>query len=128
MKPMHQAWQTSSHKNVDCYSCHAEQGLEGTIKTKAKGLKELYLHTTGQVPPVIKAEERNVNCFSCHQDKVKGNAERAFAAKDPHTVKHFDNGMTCVSCHGGLVHNPKANNMVPSRDACTTCHLDQMKK
>jgi nitrate/TMAO reductase-like tetraheme cytochrome c subunit len=127
MTPMHVSWQTSAHKNVACYDCHAEAGFQGTVKAKAKGLKELYLHVTA-ANVVPKASERDINCYSCHQDKVKMNADKAAGAKDPHTFKHFGNGMTCVTCHGGLVHNVKLNNAVPSRDTCSTCHLDAMKK
>ena len=127
MTPMYQTWQTSSHKNVACFDCHSEPGAMGVVKAKAKGLKEVWLHITGATMN-IKADERNINCFSCHQDKVKTNVERALAAKDPHTKKHFDNGMTCVSCHTGIVHNAKINNVGLTRDNCATCHLDQMRK
>ena len=127
MTPLHQSWQTSSHRNVACYDCHAEPGFKGTVKAKAKGMKELYLHMTSS-NFTLKADERNINCYSCHQDKVKMNAPKALAAKDPHTVKHYDNGMTCMSCHSGLVHNVKLNNSLPGRDNCATCHLDAMKK
>lgn len=127
MGPMYQTWQTSSHKDVACYDCHAEPGMQGLVKAKVKGLKEVYLHMTGATAN-IKAEERNINCYSCHQDKVKTNLDKALAVKDPHTQKHFANGMTCVSCHTGIVHEAKLNTMVPSRDTCSSCHLDQMKK
>jgi trimethylamine-N-oxide reductase cytochrome c-type subunit TorC len=127
MNPMYQTWQTSSHKEVACFDCHAEPGIQGLVKAKAKGIKEVYLHMVGATAN-IKADERNINCFSCHQDKAKTNLEKASAAKDPHTQKHFDNGMTCVSCHAGIVHNGKMNNMTPSRETCSSCHLDQMKK
>lgn len=127
MSEGHQTWITSSHKNIACVECHAEPGLQGTVKAKAKGLKELYLHITGSYA-TPKADAKDINCYSCHQDKVKTNTEMAAMKKDPHTWKHFDNGMNCISCHGGLVHNQQINNITPNRDNCTTCHLDQMKK
>jgi nitrate/TMAO reductase-like tetraheme cytochrome c subunit len=127
MTPMHKTWQMSAHKNIACIQCHTEPGAMGVVKEKAKGLREVYVHLTG-TPATIKADERDISCFSCHQDKVKQNAEKALVMKDPHTVRHFENGMTCVSCHGGLVHDAQKNNMIPSRDTCTACHLDQMKK
>lgn len=127
MGAMQQTWINSSHKSVACIDCHSEPGVQGMFKAKIKGIKELYVHVTNShINP--KAEAKDVNCLSCHQDKVSTNIERAFAVKNPHTVKHYDNGMTCLSCHGGLVHNAKVNTTVPSRDACVTCHLDQMKK
>lgn len=125
--PMHATWQTSSHKNVDCVACHAQPGFAGVVQTKAKGLKEVYVHLTDN-NITLKADAKDINCYSCHQDKVKTDTQQAADRKDPHTVKHFDNGMNCITCHSGLVHNEKTNKGVPSRDACVTCHLDQMKK
>ncbi|WP_371373075.1 cytochrome c3 family protein [Sporomusa aerivorans] len=127
MEPMYQTWQTSTHRNVDCEDCHTKPGVSGVVNAKAKGLKELYLHvTSSNIAP--KADERDVNCYNCHQDKVKLNTGKALAAKEPHTVKHFDNGMNCITCHSGVVHNSKMNNTVPGRDTCARCHLDTMQK
>lgn len=127
MDSMYQSWQVSAHKNVACEDCHAEPGALGVAKAKAKGIREVYVHvTSSKIEP--KANERDINCYNCHQDKVKTNVDKALAAKDPHTVKHFDNGMTCTTCHSGLVHNTKLNTMVPSRDTCASCHLDAMRK
>ncbi|CQR71779.1 Cytochrome c-type protein NapC [Sporomusa ovata DSM 2662] len=127
MNSTYQSWQMSAHKNVGCEDCHGEAGAIGLVKTKAKGMKEVYVHiTSSKIEP--KANEHDINCYNCHQDKVKLNVDKALAAKDPHTVKHFDDGMTCVACHSGLVHDTKLNNAVPSRDTCTRCHLDAMQK
>lgn len=127
MDPMYQSWQTSAHKNVACEDCHAEPGALGFVKTKAKGMREVYVHvTSSKIEP--KAKDHDINCYNCHQDKVKTNTDKALAAKDPHTVKHFDNGMTCITCHSGLVHDTKLNNVVPGRDSCARCHLDAMQK
>lgn len=127
MGTMYQSWQMSAHKNVSCDACHVGPGVKGLVKAKANGLQQVYVHvTSSNINP--KASEHDINCYSCHQDKVKVNTAKALAAKDPHTIKHFDNGMTCVTCHGGLVHDAKRNNIVPSRDNCTTCHLDAMNK
>lgn len=127
MTPMQKTWQASSHKAVACIDCHSEPGFKGFVKAKTKGLKDVWFHVTGKTVG-IKADERDINCYSCHQDKVKTNVEKALAARDPHSKKHFDNGMTCVSCHAGIVHDAGLSNAALNRDTCTTCHLDQMKK
>jgi len=127
MEPFRQSWSLSSHKNVDCIECHSAPGLEGVVKTKANGLKQLYLHVTqSEFNP--KAPPNDIHCLSCHQERVKTDTDLAEIRKNPHTVKHFENGMNCLSCHTGMVHNEKLNNALPSRDICVTCHLDQMKK
>ena len=78
------------------------------------------------VPDPIKIENTNdVNCYVCHQDKIK-EQELALSRKDPHTERHFQEGMNCVSCHSGIVHDEMKNKVLPSRDRCYTCHLDAM--
>jgi nitrate/TMAO reductase-like tetraheme cytochrome c subunit len=120
-----ESWTTSAHKNVECIECHSKPGLEGTVETKANGLRQAYLHlTTDEFNP--KAPVNDVNCLSCHQGKVSTNTDQALLRKNPHNVKHFENGMNCLSCHTGLVHDVKVNTLVPTRDTCVTCHLDQM--
>ena len=126
MDPMYVTWQHSNHKTVDCADCHEQPGFTGMVQSKMKGTKELFLHVTGNVPDPIKVHDTNeVNCYTCHQDKIK-DAEIAGPRKDPHTAKHFENGMNCVTCHTGIVHNDAANQVLPSRERCYTCHLDAM--
>ncbi len=126
MDPMYVSWQHSNHQVIGCADCHEQPGLEGTIKSKAKGTYELMLHVSGNIPDPIKLQNPNeVNCYVCHQDKIR-TAEVAAPLKDPHTQKHFENGMNCLTCHKGLVHDEMANKSVPTRDSCYTCHLDAM--
>ncbi|WP_110954901.1 cytochrome c3 family protein [Anaerosinus massiliensis] len=126
MSPMYKTWAASGHKDIACAECHEEPGALGVVKSKAKGTKELYLHMTGDFS-APKADARDVNCYGCHQDKVK-NVETAAERKDPHTKKHFDNGMNCLSCHSGLVHDEMKNKTLPSRATCVSCHWDEMNK
>lgn len=130
MDPMYTSWQQSGHAKADvgCADCHEKPGLQGTIESKWKGTKELVMHVSGNVPDPIKMENPNdVNCYTCHQGKMM-NVETAAAAKDPHTMKHFENGMTCLTCHTGVTHDTNVNMTVPSRERCYTCHLDSMSK
>ena len=126
MSPMYKSWAMSGHKNVACAECHEEPGVVGTVKAKAQGAKETYLHLTDNYT-VPKASPEDINCYSCHQDKVKNEAAAA-DRKDPHTKKHFENGMNCLSCHSGVVHDEAKNTKLPDRENCFTCHLDQMNK
>ena len=130
MDPMYNSYQHSLHAKagVGCADCHEKPGISGTIASKWQGTQELFLHVTGQVPDSIKMKNpaRDVNCYTCHQDKVL-DAETAAAHYDPHTAKHFENGMDCMTCHSGVVHNDEKNADIPNRDTCYTCHLDNMK-
>jgi cytochrome c nitrite reductase small subunit len=126
MDPMYQSYQHSLHAQagVGCADCHEKPGLTGTVESKWKGTKELVLHVTGKVPDPIKMSSPDgANCYTCHQDKML-DADTAAKYNDPHTMKHFENGMNCLTCHSGVVHNDAVNADLPSRDSCYTCHLD----
>ena len=131
MEPMANSYDHSIHAKagVGCADCHEKPGLQGTIASKWQGTQELFLHVTGQVPDPIKMTDahKKVNCYICHQDKIM-NSEVAAKHKDPHTAKHFENGMNCLTCHTGVVHDAKVNMDVPGRERCYTCHLDNMGK
>ena len=119
------SWQASAHRNVDCAECHEGEGVVGLAETKMEGMRELWLHITGgyEMPIVMKNPDK-INCYSCHQDKMKADTDVASLRQDPHTMAHFENNMTCMSCHAGVVHNNAVNTVLPSRDTCFTCHLD----
>ncbi len=56
-----------------------------------------------------------MNCYVYHQDKIK-ERELALSRKDPHTERHFQEVMNCISCHTGLVHDEMKNKVLPRRD------------
>lgn len=129
MEPEYVTWQTSGHKHVQCAECHEKDGVVGTVKSKMQGARETVAHITGNYEtPITLSNPNDVNCYSCHQDKMKQNVEMAAATRNPHTGKHFENGMNCLTCHSGVVHDEVANKTLPSRDRCFTCHLDDMSK
>lgn len=118
MKPIYKTWQSSAHKSVECIKCHSDPGFAGLVTTKTEALREVYLHITGNYrdPVQMKTDTSTFTrrCLSCHKD-IKGKGK-------PHNDAHFEVNMNCVDCHKGLVHNPKTNNKVPSREICVKCH------
>ncbi|WP_366924480.1 NapC/NirT family cytochrome c [Metallumcola ferriviriculae] len=116
MGMVYEAWQTGFHQDISCLKCHAEPGIDGLIRTKAKGLREVYVHFTNpQIEPKAEADtwEFSQRCLACHDIKGKGG---------PHNEKHFAMEFTCVSCHKGIGHDPDKNDKLPSRDICQKCH------
>lgn len=122
MQPMYQAWQTSAHREVNCLSCHSDPGVGGLLRTKMKGLGEVYKHFTGtyERPITITADTEafSARCLRCHQDIFR----RAGANLGPHNEAHRQMGMQCARCHQPLVHNPEQNTRPPSREICVGCH------
>ena len=118
MSPMYQAWAKSAHKEVSCIRCHADPGLLGLLGAKLGAFKDGYYHITGTYKKPIKFRGNpgvfNKRCLACHKNKIGQN--------DAHNKTHFDNGMACIDCHVGLVHDDKTNKKPPSRDICRKCH------
>ena len=91
-----------------CYSCHTDYTLHGDFKAKINGMKHLWVHYLGDVPPPgeIKTYETypNANCLKCHANS------RAFEKKASHNSKGvtleelYSNKKSCTSasCHGKI--------------------------
>ncbi len=117
MGPLYEAWQISFHKDISCLRCHAEPGIAGLIRTKAKGLREAYNHFTNpQSEPKAETDtwEFSLRCLECH-DEIKGKG-------GPHNEKHLEMEFVCVSCHKGIGHQPDKNNKLPPGTICKKCH------
>jgi hypothetical protein len=82
-----------------CYHCHVDYGLSGTLEAKMDGYRHLARYTTGTYhePIVYRGVYNNQNCLNCHDDT------RKFDAVQSHkTVRgQLDsNVMSCLNCHG----------------------------
>ena len=51
-----------------CYTCHSDYGMFGTVSAKLEGLGHVYHNTTGNYPKPIKIKNpySNLRCLSCH--------------------------------------------------------------
>lgn len=87
---------------TECYSCHANYGIHGTLTAKLTGLRHVYKYNTGTYHFPLKMPEpfENTLCLKCH------NGAKRFMAQDI----HLENGQVseelrtskteCISCHG----------------------------
>jgi nitrate/TMAO reductase-like tetraheme cytochrome c subunit len=85
----------------ECYSCHANYGVHGTLAAKMTGLRHVYKYNTGTYELPLKMPEpfENTLCLKCH------NGAKRFMAQDV----HLENGKVtedlrstrteCVMCH-----------------------------
>jgi nitrate/TMAO reductase-like tetraheme cytochrome c subunit len=87
---------------TECYSCHANYGVHGTIEAKLTGLRHVYKYNTGTYHLPLKMPEpfENTLCLKCH------NGAKRFMAQDIHlengkvSDELRSNKTECVSCHG----------------------------
>jgi hypothetical protein len=97
-----------------CYHCHTDYGLSGSLEAKMEGFRHLARYTTHTYPePVrLRGEYLNHNCLNCH----RGTA--LFDAVSSHRTVGDDlndNRMTCLNCHG-LAHPSPAQRTPGSPD------------
>lgn len=83
-----------------CYTCHSDYGLGGTLKAKFEGLGHVWRYTTGTyaLPIKIASPYPNVRCLGCH------GASQKFLNTNGHPKEELPNLMagktSCLDCHG----------------------------
>jgi hypothetical protein len=82
-----------------CYHCHTDYGLNGTLHAKMEGYRHLLRYVTHTYPEPIKlrGEYLNENCLSCHRGtpKFEGVSSHRSARERLEESK-----MNCLNCHG----------------------------
>jgi len=89
---------------TECYSCHANYGVHGTLEAKLTGLRHVYKYNTGtyELPLKMPHAFDNGLCLKCH------NGAKRFMAQAIHlddkgekVSEELRTTQTeCVSCHG----------------------------
>ena len=143
-------WAASTHMHVNCVTCHIAPGPVSFLKAKLSGLREVWVHVTGQVkaPIAVTRKIPNSACTrsGCHpsgslNDHITlaaglttgtGVPAPSAAAGAPGTFSHKGHTKVphCIDCHSQLVHFPiPGQAYVPtnSMTACFACHTDGPK-
>jgi len=87
-------------RESQCYTCHSDYGLGGTIRAKFEGLGHVWRYTTGlyELPIKIAQPYPNVRCLGCH------GASQKFLNSEGHPKEGMqslmDGTMRCIDCHG----------------------------
>lgn len=86
-------------RESQCYTCHSDYGLGGTLKAKFEGLGHVWRYTTGlySVPIKIAHPYPNVRCLGCH-----GESQRFLSSetKKPIMAELMSGETSCLTCHG----------------------------
>ena len=83
-----------------CFTCHSDYGLGGTLAAKLQGLGHVWRYTTGSytVPIKIAHPFSNLRCLRCHGESQK------FLNSDGHPKDAIPdiiaNKTSCLDCHG----------------------------
>ena len=95
-----------------CYTCHSDYGMFGTVSAKLEGLGHVYHNITDSYEKPIKIRKpfSNVRCFGCHYGAAN------FVAKhDKDEIPNLVSGKdSCLDCHGPAHH---AEGAAPAKQA-----------
>ena len=83
-----------------CYTCHSDYGLNGTIQAKFEGLGHVWRYTTRryELPIKIAQPYPNVRCLWCHAASQKFLNTAGHSKEEIHTL--MDGTVSCLACHG----------------------------
>lgn len=93
----------------NCYTCHADYGMYGTVLTKLGGMRHVWLYYTEfHDMPLAEAREKihlrkpypNANCMQCHSTQLQGwlgSADHRAATQD---VREGRVSCASAGCHG----------------------------
>lgn len=129
------SWEQSSHKSVDCLKCHAEPGLIGTLKVKAKGINQVASTLFNLVDKPGKTSVPNSICTSCHNLGNQELAAELAKTRDERYKnrvhigfdhpKHDKIETKCTLCHVGVGHSDKVD-AKQVMAACQSCHTNKL--
>lgn len=97
-----------------CYTCHSDYGLGGTLRAKLGGLRHVWYYTTGtyHLPIKIAAPYPNVRCLGCHGESQKFlNSE----TKKPIMADLMSGKTSCLECHAPVHPEQKAEQKKEAR-------------
>ncbi|MCH8839151.1 MAG: NapC/NirT family cytochrome c [Planctomycetes bacterium] len=82
-----------------CYACHTDYGLAGTLQAKMDGYRHLARYITGTYtePIVYRGTYNNQNCLKCHVGTEKFSKVESHATAE---LRLLESTMSCLNCHG----------------------------
>lgn len=132
MEPYFVSWETSSHKDVECITCHIPPGLKGTIEGKFVAVSMLVNYTTGvykRSKPWAEIEDQNCVTSKCHESReLVGSIEwkKGIKFNHEHHLSHEvrNKQLRCTSCHGQIV---QGAHITVTETTCFLCHFKNIE-
>lgn len=136
MKPVYDSWVTDKHskKNIACVDCHYPPGEKHALKSKFKGLGQLFTYLGTDINVVrtpAKVSDLSCTASKCHpQNDEFLNKKIKFTEKISYVHKsHFEKqiegqALHCDTCHQHI--RTEKHFEVP-KVACYLCHFKETK-
>lgn len=128
MRPYHQSWAESSHRDVKCVECHIPPGAAHFIDAKLNGLGQVVDDVLDRTSTKPSASVEDFACqrSGCHGPAAGGNldptTERLYRFKHEKHLGLEYKGIEihCTTCHS---HVKGDQHFQVNTNVCVTCHL-----
>ncbi len=129
MKPFYRSWETSSHKDVECSTCHYAPGVRSKIRAKFEGVlqvgrywSKLYLKSK----PWAEIPDESCLREGCHEKRLlEGQVDFNKVVFD-HKIHFTDlkrgKQLRCTSCHSQIV---QGEHITVTNSTCFICHFKE---
>lgn len=127
MKPYYDAWEESSHKDVNCLECHYPPTLGGHIASKFRAISQVVQYFTGSYGTRFWAEIPDEACLreGCHDTRLLSGSvtfKEGIAFDHAFHLGEMRRGkkLRCTSCHSQIV---VGTHIEVTESVCFTCHF-----
>jgi len=127
MRPYYEAWEESSHHDVNCLECHYPPTVGGHISSKFRAISQVVQYFTGSYGTRLWAEIDDEACLreGCHDTRLlSGQVTYKENIVFDHTFHLGDlrrgKKLRCTSCHSQIV---VGTHIEVTESVCFTCHF-----
>ncbi|MFC2169974.1 cytochrome c3 family protein [Acidobacteriota bacterium] len=129
MKPFYRSWETSSHGDIECNTCHYPPGIRSKIRAKFEGLlqvgrywSKLYLKSK----PWAEIPDESCLREGCHDKRLLEGEVKFKKVVFDHKVHFTDlkrgKRLQCTSCHSQIV---QGQHIIVTESSCFICHFKE---
>lgn len=129
MKPFYRSWETSSHEDVECSTCHYAPGVRSKIRAKFEGIlqvgrywSKLYLKSK----PWAEIPDESCLREGCHDKRLLEGQVNFNKIVFDHKIHFTDlkrgKQLRCTSCHSQIV---QGEHITVTNSTCFICHFKE---
>ena len=129
MKPFYRSWETSSHKDVECSTCHYAPGVRSKVRAKIEGLMQLGRYWTKlylKSKPWAEIPDEACLREGCHDKRLLEGQVNFNKIVFDHKIHFTDlkrgKQLRCTSCHSQIV---QGEHITVTNSTCFICHFKE---
>ena len=129
MKPFYKSWKESSHREIECSSCHYGPGVRSKLRAKVEGLMQVGRYWTKlylKSKPWAEIPDESCLKEGCHEKRLLEGRVKFQKIVFDHKI-HFEDlkrgkRLRCTSCHSQIV---QGEHITVTESTCFICHFKE---